>query len=182
MVTKFVTSDNHFFHNNIIKFQKEAGTRPFESVEEMNEKMIERWNKTVKPDDIVYIVGDLSFGSWNKTKEVLYTLHGKKHLIIGNHDKEWMKPESKEYFESLDYYKECTDRQEHVIMCHYPIARWNRAKHGSFHFHGHTHGNYQAEGRIIDVGIDNRPNKDYNLWEWSELIKALKDKPSIGHH
>lgn len=179
---KFVTSDNHFFHNNIIKFQAQYGTRPFETVEEMNTKMIERWNETVKPNDIVYIVGDLSFGSWNKTKELLFQLNGKKHLIIGNHDKEWMKLEAKSYFESTDLYLECKDGKEHVVMCHYPIARWHQIHRGSYHFHGHTHGHYVGEGRIFDVGIDNRPNKDYNLWEWSELINILSERKILGHH
>lgn len=181
MVKKFVTSDNHFFHEKIIQFQKEAGTRPFNSVEEMNEKMISRWNDMVSHNDIVYIIGDFSFGSWGKTENVLYQLKGKKHLILGNHD-QWVKPESKKYFESIQNYLEYKDKSLHITMCHYPLAQWNRMQYGALHFHGHTHGNYHGKGRIMDVGIDNRPNKDYNLWNWDELVELLLTKEILKHH
>ena len=63
----FVISDTHWQHENILKFTKEDGTlvRPeFFSVQEMDEIMIENWNKEVKnQDDIVYHLGDVTFGS-----------------------------------------------------------------------------------------------------------------------
>ena len=52
------TSDTHFWHDNIIRFCN----RPFESVVEMNEELIRRWNETVPADGVVFHLGDFSFG------------------------------------------------------------------------------------------------------------------------
>ena len=82
----YVTSYHHFWHQNIIKFQN----RPFETVHEMNESMIETWNKVVSEDDLVIHLGDMFFnkrGNFEQRKEIMTRLHGKKHLILGNHDK-----------------------------------------------------------------------------------------------
>ena len=55
----FFTSDHHFYHTNIIKYCQ----RPFQSVEEMNEVMVERWNAVVGKNDTVYYLGDLELKS-----------------------------------------------------------------------------------------------------------------------
>ena len=54
MAQKFYISDCHFGHNNVIQYDK----RPFASVDEMDEIMIENWKKRVKEEDEVYIIGD----------------------------------------------------------------------------------------------------------------------------
>lgn len=79
---KWFTSDLHFGHKNIIHLQN----RPFTSVEDMDEEIISYWNKTVKKDDIVYIIGDFSFYDYKKTKAIVERLVGRKILIRGNHD------------------------------------------------------------------------------------------------
>ena len=58
MTKVFVTSDLHFGHTNVIEFCPETRGM-FSSAEEMNEGMIEAWNKEVSNDDTVYIFGDL---------------------------------------------------------------------------------------------------------------------------
>lgn len=46
-------------------------------------------------------------------------------------------------------------------MCHYPIMSWDRQRYGSWHLHGHSHGNLsESKGLMLDVGIDN----SYNLF------------------
>ena len=47
----WVTSDLHFGHKNIIKYEN----RPFKDIEEMDKAIIELWNKTVKKDDLSLI-------------------------------------------------------------------------------------------------------------------------------
>ena len=78
----FFTSDSHFCHKNIIEFC----SRPFETVEEMNEKLVENWNKVVGPSDIVYHLGDFCFAGSAEWHYLLGKLNGRIHLIIGNHD------------------------------------------------------------------------------------------------
>lgn len=78
----FMTSDNHFSHKNIIEFCN----RPFNSVEEMNEKMIENWNKVVPDDGLVFHLGDFAWGGYQEYKKIRERLNGKIILIKGNHD------------------------------------------------------------------------------------------------
>lgn len=82
----FFMADTHFGHGAII----DLCHRPFKCVEEMDGYMIERWNKKVSPNDIVYIVGDL-FYKHKEPEKVLKQLKGRKRLIIGNHDGGWLK-------------------------------------------------------------------------------------------
>ena len=76
----FVASDHHFGHENIIKFCD----RPFASVEEMNEAMVERHNSVVRDEDIVYFLGDVYSGK--RGRGYLRRMRGRKRLVIGNHD------------------------------------------------------------------------------------------------
>lgn len=81
----YTLSDNHWLHTNIIKYCN----RPFQSVEEQDEKMLTLWNATIRPQDMVIHLGDIIFtaGSSEKVKEVLSKLNGRKILVNGNHDK-----------------------------------------------------------------------------------------------
>ena len=77
----YYIADTHFGHDNIIRFSN----RPFNSADEMDKAIIANWNKKVKPDDDVYILGDFAY----KGKDYRYyikQLNGNKHLVIGNHD------------------------------------------------------------------------------------------------
>lgn len=82
MINTWFISDTHFAHRNILEYEKDS--RPFNSIEEMNEALICNWNKTVNATDIVYHVGDFAFG--RKNIEFAKFLNGKKRLILGNHD------------------------------------------------------------------------------------------------
>jgi len=87
----WLISDTHFQHENILKFTDSntgelvRGNR-FSSVEEMNETMVENWNNTVKPGDIVYHLGDVFMGPREDFLKMWKGLNGSKRLILGNHD------------------------------------------------------------------------------------------------
>lgn len=85
MSNKWFISDLHFGHANILKFQKD--TRPYSSVEEMDEDIIKTWNDYIKKGDVVYVVGDFSFHNDAETRRIVSRLNGTKILIRGNHDK-----------------------------------------------------------------------------------------------
>lgn len=75
------TSDLHFGHANILKFCN----RPWETTDEMNADLIKNWNSVVKPDDLVFDLGDFAFASNSKWKDLLSQLNGHHYLILGNH-------------------------------------------------------------------------------------------------
>lgn len=74
----FFIADTHFNDEDIIKYDN----RPFKTVTEMNQAIIDNWNDVVTENDIVYVVGDL--GKISAT--YLVELNGTKYLIKGNHD------------------------------------------------------------------------------------------------
>lgn len=77
----FFSSDQHYWHNNVIRYC----TRPHASVEEMNEDMVLKWNQTVGPEDTVYVLGDFSL-AFRAVETFPQRLMGNKILVPGNHD------------------------------------------------------------------------------------------------
>lgn len=148
-VKYFVTSDLHFFHKNIIKHCPK--TRPYSSVDEMNEALILYWNTLIGKNDVVFHLGDFSGGNWTKTAELISRLNGKIIFIIGNHDKVLRDNLPKE---DLHDYFELWVNKVKVCMSHYPMTCWNQAGRGSIMLYGHTHGSFQGKGRTMDVGWD----------------------------
>lgn len=86
MATIFVISDHHFDHANILRFTRADGSRvrTFADVTEMNEHMVDMWNRRVRPCDHVYHLGDFAFG--RKGLEYARRLNGHLRLVRGNHD------------------------------------------------------------------------------------------------
>lgn len=138
----FFTADLHIGHANILRHTN----RPFASLEEMNEELCRRWNKRVKKNDTVYIIGDLFFRNSIPASEYLQQMNGKKHLIIGNHDKDWMKKTNlDEYFASVQHYAELSDGNHKLTLCHYPLMTWNGANRGRYMIYGHIHDNTDSD-------------------------------------
>lgn len=79
----FFIGDTHFYQDKLLQYNK----RPFKSIEEMNSEIVKNWNNVIKDDDIVYVLGDFSFGTIEETKEICHELKGIKYLIKGNWDK-----------------------------------------------------------------------------------------------
>lgn len=79
----------------------------FNNIDEHDECLIDKWNSKVTSKDEVYLLGDLSFRSKKHISYYLYRMKGKKHLIIGKHDSEWMKSidDLSEYFETVERLK-----------------------------------------------------------------------------
>ena len=153
----YYIADPHFGHYNIIKLCN----RPFSSVEEMNETMICNWNTVVKPDDDVYVVGDFSFRADNAV-EILDRLNGRKHLVIGNHDKKNLKnPEFRERFVEIADILTVKENGIRIILCHYPMAEWDGMYREAWHFFGHIHNNENNAQKImrtipkaVNVGVE----------------------------
>jgi len=169
------TADSHHDHANIIKY---CG-RPFASVEEMDAELIRRWNEVVAEDDLVYHLGDFCLSGSSVAWEYFRQLEGKVK-ILGNyfhHDKYWLSKA-----DSVDFYTRAgkveitapiitIGKKQPIVLCHYPLAIWDRKHYGSWHLHGHSHGKYLGEGKILDVGVDRWDFYPVSLDEITERLK-----------
>ena len=150
-MTYFI-SDLHLGHANIIPL---CG-RPFDSIEEMDAAIIENWNRRVKKNDVVYIIGDVV---WDKRAVAHYMeqLSGKKILITGNHDSTWVKKEEcHKYFTEIHSYLETSLNGHPITMCHYPMLEWKASRKEcehrlGYHIHGHIHNRVSEEYRMLYV-------------------------------
>ena len=130
-------SDLHLMHSNAIKFDN----RPFSSVEEMDETIVNNWNNKVKDDDTVYILGDFCM-SKNRDDWInfLSQMNGNKILIKGNHDRIADDGNIRKYLNGVYNFHEIKDSGYRVIMCHYPIPFHRSAYNPDMYmFYGHIH-------------------------------------------
>lgn len=179
----FFTSDPHFFHTNIITF---CG-RPFlrddgqPDQEKMHTTLIERWNSVVTDDDLVYLLGDFSFGPIVDSRAIRQKLRGKIILIRGNHDR------SKQQMLQLGF-EEVHNRLELklddkvVYLSHIPYTvsdphprkykpEFTPPPPAFYHYWlcGHVHERWRRRGKIINVGVD---QWDFTPRTFEELIAA----------
>jgi calcineurin-like phosphoesterase family protein len=135
--------------------------RPFATAEEMDETLLAQWNAKVGEDDEVYIVGDLFFRAAT-VEPILKALHGRKHLVVGNHDHSWTtKIRLDDYFDSVQTLKEITVDGMPVTLCHYPMLSYPQARRG-YMIYGHIHNNtgddywplIMRRGRMLNAGVD----------------------------
>lgn len=166
-MTIWFTSDLHFGHRSIITLGK---GRPFSSIEEHDNALISNWNRVVKPNDLVYVLGDFSLrGYRDYLEDILGQLNGAKHLILGNHDKikEHAEFKNKGLWQSIrDYHtiKYNSKNGEHFkfILSHFPILEFDGAYRSyAIHLYGHIHNMinydkiYQDLGyKAVHIGVD----------------------------
>ena len=176
----WVTSDLHLGHANILEYCN----RPFSNIEEHDDALIANWNSRIKPDDIVFVIGDFALVDGRRAENYLRRLNGKElHLIKGNHDKikpEWSGPEGFSTIQDVFLFKHLGKKAEDWIwMSHYAHARWPHAHHGALHIFGHSHGGFKGLGRSMDVGVDTNNYFPYHI---DEIRKKLNKLEMVEHH
>ena len=163
----WICSDTHFGHESIFKHCK----RPFATVKEMDEFIIENWNKVVEKHDHIYILGDFAF---NNHLKYITALRGKKHLIIGNHDS--MNKECLNRFVSACHYKQIKYGNRFFELTHCPMRTWNDCHRGNIHLFGHTHGRMKTYNLSFDIGIDTNGCKIYNMEDIMNMVKKREEE------
>ena len=137
----FFTSDLHFGHENVIRFDN----RPFDTVEEMDEEMIKHWNAKVGKGDIVYVLGDFIWkAATNEAVSIIRRLNGQIILIKGNHDRFLHNAAAKKALAGIkDYDDICVTLEDgttrRCILSHYFIPFYNGHRYQAIHLHGHSH-------------------------------------------
>lgn len=136
MANIWLISDTHFGHENILKYSD----RPFSSVEEVDEVMVERWNSVVKQGDKVYHLGDVFFGPKENFQKLWGRLNGAKRLVVGNHD-------DIKYLSAGGFFKKVymwrVFTEHNLLLTHVPIHEASIHERivvaGGVNVHGHIH-------------------------------------------
>ena len=159
----YITADHHFCHTNIIKYCN----RPFSSVEEMNEQMIERWNRIVSEEDLVFHLGDFALANTTDLRMIRDRLHGTIFLILGNHDR-------KTKMNNAGIIVLPTDeiRCHNLVLTHRPLAAIPD-KH--VNVHGHIH-EKQASGIRINASVDMTNFKPISIEKYFREASLLLEK------
>ncbi len=190
----FWTSDLHFSHANVIRYC----SRPFATVEEMNEALVRNWNEVVGPEDTVYCLGDFSL-SFSAAQLFSKRLMGKKKLVPGNHD--WCHPSHKKArgerikdqikayedlgWEVLSIFSEYDfEGVARVNVCHLPYrfdstddrhSDYRLVDDGRFLICGHVHEKWTKKGKMINVGVDRHNYRPISSSKVIELINTEGD-------
>ena len=170
----FFTADLHLGHEEVIAKRQ----RPFASVTEMNEALIENYNRRVGEDDTVYILGDLCHKiPLEEANALIARLKGRKILLAGNHDGDY---DPALFEDRQDFLMKDFDGRRFVLM-HYGLIDWPRRKKGGIHLHGHMHETkaYNEANRAkglfrYDVGVD---ANDYRPVSLEEILAFYEGFP-----
>jgi calcineurin-like phosphoesterase family protein len=145
----FFTADTHFADHRTINIHG----RPFSSVSEMDEALVQAWNAVVCGEDEVWHLGDVARRS-SDVPALLAQLNGTKHLVRGNNDAAATVEAAG--WASVQDYAELTVDNRLLVLCHYPFRSWNGQHRRAHNLHGHSHGKIKPLLRQHDVGVDAR--------------------------
>lgn len=195
----YFTSDLHIGHESILRYTERG--KYWSDIKQHDRDIIDIINWNTLTNSHLYIIGDVSLGNkWYAADAVSRLCAKHKYLVLGNHDEEL-----EDFWRSTGLFNVVTHRlkfKHHsnvLVLDHHPSLAWDRAKYGSWHLHGHMHGDLDytkfnmQEYRIFDVGFDVSPRFDtgysynhefhgYKPFSYTWLSKYMEDKVSLSHH
>ncbi len=181
------TADTHFGHANIIRYCN----RPFESVEAMDDALIENINRLVAPGDTLYHLGDFAFRTREPRAYRQRIRCRTVHLILGNHDPRSTEgvvdPEFAALFASVhDLWRirlPIAGMRRPIVLCHYAMRVWDASHHGAWHLFGHSHGTLPDDphARSWDVGVDNNGYAPVSVERLEAIMGAKEFRPVDSH-
>ncbi len=184
------TSDTHYSHKNICRgtttWLNPPRVRDFDTLDQMNAAIVNNINSCVGQDDILFHLGDWSFGGFEKIAEFRYRVVCQNiHLILGNHDHHIEKDREgvSALFSSVSQYamievSYANADKFYAVLMHYPIASWHDMGKNVYHLHGHVHlppHQKVAMGRAMDVGLDGIT--EFRPYEIREVDRILRGRP-----
>jgi calcineurin-like phosphoesterase family protein len=192
----YFTSDTHYNHTNICRgvtrwTDAEDITRDFKTLDQMNDRIVAGINAEVGQDDILFHLGDWSFGGFEMIEQFRNRINCKNiHLILGNHDHHIERDREgiRGLFISVNQYLELeVNKQHNFVLMHYPIMSWNKMNDGVIHLHGHVHlpsDRRIGKGKMMDVGMDGNGMDPISL---SKVLTLMNNRPiksgfEFDHH
>jgi calcineurin-like phosphoesterase family protein len=175
----FFTSDTHYGHANIIKYS----SRPFSSVEEMNDALVKKINDKVGVDDCLWHLGDFAMGGSQNVKEFRDRINCRNiNLILGNHDNIKVVTQGNLFNNIYDFHETKVEGRR-IVLCHYALKVWNKSHHGSYHLYGHSHGTLPDDPNSLsfDIGVDCHNLEPLSISEINKIMSTKTYKP-VDHH
>jgi calcineurin-like phosphoesterase family protein len=189
MTKTWFTSDSHYHHKNMVfgvsVWEDKNSCRYYSTLEKHDEALIKNINDNVGENDVLYHLGDWSFGGidniWNFRKEIKCK---NIHLILGNHDHHIEKNRlitpvqqkeavalgyynpftTQSLFKSVQHYKKITIEKQQIILCHYAMRVWDQAHHGSWMLYGHSHNS-----------LPEYKDEDTSFWKMKDIFYKTMD-------
>jgi calcineurin-like phosphoesterase family protein len=189
------TSDTHYSHKNICRGVSEwttnRFTRDYPNLDKMNDVIVNNINAVVQPDDILFHLGDWSFGGIENVSKFRERISCQNvHLILGNHDHHIKKNTNnlQDLFASVNQMltvqiavdrspKLIADSRYELTLSHFPIASWENMNKGAIHLHGHVHlrrNQRLHDGKSMDVGVDGNDLHPHNL---RDILSIMEKQP-----
>ncbi|SEO27868.1 Calcineurin-like phosphoesterase superfamily protein [Paracoccus alcaliphilus] len=170
-MTTWFSADSHFGHANIITFCN----RPCADVEAMDTHILAQYRARVGPEDDFWILGDFAIskvqgGHRREIAEIFQKIPGRKHLILGNHDKAWVRALG---WNSIRDTADVTVEGQRLFLFHYPMITFPGARHGALQLFGHVHDNWQGSRNSVNVGVDVWDFRPVSLPEIKERAAKL---------
>ncbi len=172
----FFIADTHFGHENALAFDN----RPFRTIEEHDKALIENWNNAVSRNDEVFILGDISWHNATRTNEIVSSLNGVKHLIVGNHDKKLLKNREFQslFIEITDYKELSLSDKKGIVLSHYPIPCFNHHYYGWYHLYGHVHISFEWNMmERVKYEMENLYDKPCRMYNCGAMIDYIGYTP-----
>lgn len=193
MSQTWFTSDSHYGHKNMVKgisaWTDKWSCRDFNSIGEMNDSLVAGINAVVRPDDVLYHLGDFNFGGIKNQREFRSRINCKTiHLILGNHDFNHgqfpIDADAHARFSSIRPYAEIVVDGQEIILNHYAQRVWNRQGHESWHLYGHSHGSLpRLYNYSLDIGVDGMGYFNPTPWDMNMLRNVFQnDKVTSDDH
>lgn len=186
-MSQWFTSDLHLGHKAATKY------RPFETLEEMKERLYGMFD-VVKKGDFVYILGDVAYEAEDAKELFEYLILKKKvsdlYVIEGNHDNHWMGKigdiENHKRFHVCQT-KTLTPQKtpgcdNTLFLSHYPQIIYNKSHYGAYQLHGHGHATTSDRPLLDNLVLGKRLNvncelHDYKLWSREDIDAYMKSMP-----
>lgn len=156
----FFISDLHFGHANIISFCN----RPFTSVDEMNETLINNWNKVVGGNDTVWVLGDICMS--DKYLHLIDECKGRKNLVLGNHDLKDIE-DYRVHFHKI----RATTQMGRYLLTHYPVHQREFEFLTKYNLHGHIHNKLIDDPRYFNCSVE---QIDYTPIPFESIRKVME--------
>jgi calcineurin-like phosphoesterase family protein len=170
MRNTWFTADFHLGHRNIIRYCQ----RPFLTVAEMDDAILENLNAAVREQDDLYFLGDFCLGSAQRAAEYRRRVRCENiYFVEGNHDAGARKIQAE--FRWWKPLAEIAVGAQVVVLCHYAMRVWHHSFRGAWHLYGHSHGRLPDDPASLsmDIGVDSH---GFRPWHFDEVKARMEEK------